>query len=252
MDNICWANDNFNWVFFGVEATRKETYPDNIVFHYDPTFPVPNDPPPDPNGTTGHFTQDYPWQQMMIYPRWVDWDAYDFSSSDYYSGTGVVPKTNFEYSNGLLPSVNMSYRFTVTNFDSIVRNEENNYDEYYPFECAETIFENQAIIKFYPASAPYCPTGFCWNDGTVIRGKIAFSSIDVTCTPIPEPGQSEYGYNGFKANTGSTFSPHSEADWEVTVEDGGMYGPPIDIPQEDNMIVFVNDFWVTEVIPPGG
>lgn len=255
MDNQCWANDNFNWIYFGIEATRKETYPDNIVYQYDPSFPIPNDPPPDPNGTTSHFTQDYPWAQIMVYPRWVDWDAYDFSSSgvsnDYYSGS-IVPKPDFEYGQGSLlglPSVNMSYRFTITNLLSIVRNEENGYDEYYPFECAESIFENQAIIKFGP---PIAPTGFCWNDGTVIRGKIAFSSIDVTCTPFPQLGQTEYGYGGFKAKTGSTFSPHSEEDWEVTIESGAIYGPPIDIPQEDNMIIFVNDFWVTEVIPPGG
>lgn len=258
-DNKCWGSYDFNIVRFSAELTTKYTYPDNIVAAYDPTYPEPNEPPPDPNGTTALDEENYPLEELFAYPRWVDEDAYDFSSSgvpyDYWSALGastIVPKINFDYGRSFLhastPPLASSWKFKVTNLLSIVRNEENGYDEYYPFQCAESIFEGQGYIKF---QNPGWPSG-CWNTGTVIRGKIAFSSIDVTCTALPELGQTEYGFGGFTAITGSSFSPHSEVDWELTIEDGSIPTPPIDIPQEDNMIVFVNDFWVTEVIPPGG
>jgi hypothetical protein len=129
----------------------------------------------------------------------------------------------------------------VDNLLSKVLNIETNEYEYYPFTQATT--ELKVTGKFVLNGLwDLC----CWNDGTIVRGKVSIYSVDVTTGTLPESGD---GFIGMTAEIGDTFSPHDEIDWEVTIEPG--YTPSeIEIPKVSGKVTFVNDFWVTDVVPP--
>lgn len=245
-----------NQIRIGVYNPFDLTYkcPTNYVVNYNPG-PPDYDPVPDPNGETANLTDTVVSSFAPIAPRWDTDTPFDYSddtdspsSYDFFSNLGVVPKkgrvyylypSNFREINDFVGS----WDIQVVNLLSEVLNVQTGDYEYYPFEQLTTEFK--ATAKF---TIPKDWTLCCWNTGTVIRGKVAIYSADVTTSTIPETG---YGFAGMKAVIGDEFSPHSEVDWEVTLEDG--YTPvEIELPKVAGKVTFVNDFWVTEVVPPGG
>jgi hypothetical protein len=252
-DPSCWGY--FNYINMSGEQTWTYKYPDNIVTEYDPRY----QDPPDPNGTTGTTTQNYPLQEFSSpYPRWKDDEpVYDFSSDgvayDYWSAMNLVmvPKINYDYGfpgDGGYPPLMSSWSFSADNYESKVWNGDIDDYEYFPFKQDTVKYDGQGFIGFQNSAWPMS----CFNDGTIIRGKVSIYSIDVTVTAVADPSTPGYGFGGISAVTGDEFTEHSELDWEVTISDSFTPPPNIDIPQEENKITFINDFWITEVIPPGG
>lgn len=247
-----------NYILIGGSSSFDLSYkcPDNWVASYNPG-PPDFDPVPDPNGDTADLTDTTgtPPYATAIAPRWDTDTPYDYSddtdspsSYAYFSTHGLVPQKGKVYN--LYPSyftgINDfvgSWDISVINLLSPVLNVQTGEYEYYPYTQATTEFK--ATAKFtIPKNWTLC----CWNTGTVIRGKVAIYTADVTTGTLPESG---YGFMGMSAEIGDTFSPHSEVDWEVTLEDG--YTPvEIELPKVSGKVTFVNDFWVTEVVPPGG
>ena len=135
-----------------------------------------------------------------------------------------------------------SWDIQATNLDSRVLNQQTNAYEYYPF--------TQATTEFKVTSKYIIPNLFsicCWNKGTVVRGKVSIYSVNVITAAIASIPAGYY--MGITAEIGTTFSPVSDVSWEVTIDDG--YTPvEITIPKVAGKVTFVNDFWVTEVVPP--
>lgn len=243
----------FNYIFLSGEQTWTYTYPEPIVTEYDSRY----EDPPNPNGGTGVTTQDYPLTQFeSLYPRWVaDTPAYNFSASgvayNHWSSVNpfVVPKINYDY--GLIgtssyPPLTSSWFFSVENYESKVYNSNTEDYEYYPFTQDTVEYKGQGYIGFQNNSWP----NQCFNEGTVISGKVSIYSIDVTVTAKDDPATPGFGFGGISAVTGNTFTFHSELDWTLTIEDGFTPPPLVDIPQVENKITFINDFWITSVTPP--
>lgn len=226
-------------------------YPDDATVSYNPG-PPDYDSPPDPNGETAIISRSEQTGNIPIYPRWHTEDSLDFSADglayDYYSASGIVPTKGAKYY--IYPVFGVvyfgfvgSWDIKVDNLLSEVLNVETGDYEYYPYKQATTEFKMTSKYTI-PEMWKVC----CWNDGTIIRGKVAIYSADVTTGTIPSSG---YGFEGMTAEVGDEFSPHSEVDWEVTISDD--YDPvEIEIPKVSGKVTFVNDFWITEVVPPGG
>lgn len=246
---------NFNNIQIGSVSSMEMNMkcPDNWVVGYNPG-PPDFDPVPDPNGDIASIdrTTGRPQYALPIVPRWETEDPLDLSgdglSYNYFSTHGFVPEKGKKYN--LYPS-NFSeiYSFTgswdvkVDNLLSEVINYETGNFEYYPFTQETTEFK--ATAKY---AIPKVWDACCWNEGTVIKGKVSIYSADVTTGTLPESG---YGFMGMTVEIGTSFSPHINVDWEITITDD--YDPvEIEIPKLEGKVTFVNDFWITEIIPPYG
>jgi len=237
------------WLQF--EFTTSEwdfTYPSDIVYEYDPDPPL-SQPAPDPNGDTGTQTGDIPGSLMpQVFPRWHTEDAYDFEALNFgFTPTAGITFTYNEQSvSGPSQMGNCSYETTVTNLDSEVLNVATSSNEYYPF--LQTTTELKVTTKFKISPHPDNVYS-CWSEGTVIKGKVAFKSFDITADPVPSNSTPGYGYGGIEITFGTTSADAGEADWEVTWEDG-YTAAEVTIPRTAGKVTFINDFWVTEVIKP--
>jgi hypothetical protein len=238
-------------IVFTPDPEYTTEYPENFVASYDPdTDPVPN-----PNGESGETTAESINGSASDFalPRWHTSTAYDLSS-DPVTYFNMVPPLEFDYgvTNGgsvlgvtttNYPKDSYSMKVTTPANESEVINENTGDPEYYPFEQSTLTYEKEAKFKVV-----YDGKICCWNKGATIKGKVAYSTIELIATAY-DPGATGYGYNGMQIETGNAYTPYIEADWEVIVEDD--FDPPeIVIPKVDGKAVFINDFWITEVIKP--
>ena len=239
-------------IVFTPDPEYTTEYPENFVGSYDPD----TDPVPDPNGESGETTADSINGSASDFdlPRWHTSTAYDLSSEPLvYSN--MVPPLEFNYgvteSGSVLgvtttnyPKDSYSMKVSIPANESEVINDNTGDPEYYPFAQATLTYEKEAKFKVV-----YDGKICCWNKGATIRGKVAYNTIELNATAIELPADSGYGYAGMQIETGNAYSPYIEADWEVLVEDD-FEPPEIEIPKVDGKAVFINDFWVTEVVKP--
>ena len=224
------------------------TYPSDIIYEYDPDPPL-SQPAPDPNGDVGTQTGDAGTIGILdqALPRWNTDDPYDFEAIPF---PGIIPPAGITFTmaegGGLPQSGYCSYEASVTNLDSEVLNVSTNTNEYYPF--LQTTTELKVTTKFKVKPHPD-NTYTCWNEGTVIKGKVGFKSFDITADPVSSSTPPGYGYAGIEITFGTTSADAGTADWEVTWEDG-YTAAEITIPRTAGKVTFINDFWVTEVIKP--
>lgn len=226
------------------------TFPTDIVYQYDPDPPL-SQPAPDPNGDIGIESGSSGTPGLnQIFPRWHTDDPYDFEALN----SGFTPPAGFSYiyHGNLIPLDPpaqlgyCSYEASVTNLDSAVENVSTSSYEYYPF--LQTTSEVKVTTKFKIRPHPDNVYS-CWSEGTVIKGKVGFKSYDITTEALEDPGTPGYGYTGMEITFGTTSADAGTADWEVTWEDG-YTAAEITIPRTAGKVTFINDFWVTEVIPP--
>jgi hypothetical protein len=237
------------------------TFPNNIVYSYDPTpAPGPADPVPDPNGGTGNTTTTYTltWggsgalPAISFLPRWHTDTAYDISTIGTLSSVtnGYCPLFNSYYY--ITPGASLygrafSIDVTVTNQQSKVLNEQTSLYEYYDF--AQTTFSYKQTAKVKLKLSQLCGTTSCWDNGTVITGTVSFQGLDVTTEPVGNPTDSIYGFSGMYANTGSTVTAAGSQSFSVTVS--SSYTPvEITIPAVSNKITFINDFRIDSITRP--
>ena len=244
---------------FTDNVLRDSTFPDNIVYNYNPATPSPADPVPDPNGTVGtNTTSKSSFGSVGGYPRWQATDtAYDRGNAQ----VGNVPVFDTEYfinELGFYPIFSPYYQITgpwsvdvtVENFQSEVYNQDTMANEYYDFAQTTFDYKQTAKVKLY-LDAFLC----CWDIGTVITGNVTFQSISVETTALgrtqsvsPDPSYS-YGFAGLIAKTGSSAVAAGTQSFTVTV-DSGYVPVEIEIPTVAGAISFVNDFSVDSVTPP--
>lgn len=240
------------------------TFPDNIVYSYDPTpSPGPADPVPDPNGDIGTNTDPSSSGSgipgYFYLPRWSSDTPYDVTNSGTFEGS-VWPKKNTDYfitpngftgyTGGPLQFGPWSVDLTVANLQSEVLNLQTTTYEYYDFTQANFDYKQTATVKLY-LDANIC----CWNDGTIITGTVTFQSIDVETEAVGRTASvspdftASYGFAGMLAKTGSTITDAGTQSFSVTIEAG--YAPvEITIPQIAGAISFINDFSIASVTPP--
>jgi hypothetical protein len=234
-------------VVFDFESPAEFIYPDNRVVEYFPD----DDPAPDPNGTTGIDTGNLAFSGVIgpEYPRWVTDTPYDFSAN-LASWGSMIPQPGISGVWLEIPEFGVSggpwsWDLSVANLSSEVLNLDTDELEYYPFAQATTSFKATANFKV-TFNAQIC----CWNEGTVIRGKVGFKSVNVTVTAVPSALYTgNFNWAGLGYEVGSTYTDAGTADWEVTIDED-FVPPNVDIPKVAGAITFVNDFWITEVIPP--
>lgn len=237
---------------FVPSVTVNVQYPVDIVTIYFPD-PPDNDPVPDPNGENGTLadTGTWPSSPLGLSPRWHTETAINLQDSPL--GSLVVPDTGVVYqygpsmTTGSLQTTYYSLSVSVENYESLVGNGNTGESEFYPFKQATTTLSYERKIKVALVNTDIC----CWNDGTVIRGKVKFKKVDAIATPRSTTiyEGTPYGFGGISVEVGSTFSDAGEADWEITVEDD--FNPPeITIPKTLGYFTFINDHYVTEVIKP--
>lgn len=232
-------------------ASIASVGPTDIVYEYDPAPPV-SDPVPDPNGTTGNFsnTQGGGIAGPLVFPRWHTDAAYNMaggSSYDFWRAAGYFPLKSHDYivtpAGGGIPSC-CSASLTVTNLQSKVLNLDTDLYEYYDFQQA-TFDYTQTGKLIIPLDWEVC----CWNNGTVITGMVAFSSLDVTTEPLGDNFDPNYGFQGMTATTGTTVTAAGTAGFTVTINSG--YSPvEITVPTVAGSISFISDFWITSVVAP--
>lgn len=261
-----WYNptDGFgNYIYMmGFTANQhiESSYPDNIVYQYDPTpAPGPADPVPDPNGDTGEIddtTNAPPNLPGFFYrPRWHLDSAYDVSAQG-GQATGVCPAFDTQYvivptGFGAFPGTPVqlgpwSVDLEVDNFQSEVLNLEDNTYEYYDFAQLTFNFKQTTTLKIM-LDANVC----CWNEGTVINGTITFQSINVETTALGDIFNITYpyGFYGMIAETGSTVSEAGTHSFSITIS--SSYTPlEFEIPTLAGSITFVNDFRIDSITPP--
>lgn len=241
-----------------VEVVR--TFPNNIVYVYDPTpFPGPADPVPNPNGGTGNTTTTYTetWgggaalPAISFNPRWHTDTAYDISTIGTLSSVtnGYCPIFNSYYF--LSPTASLQKAFsinvTVTNQQSQVLNQQTSAYEYYDF--TQTTFSYQQTAKVKLKLVLKCGTTSCWDNGTVITGTVSFQGLDVMVEPVGNPTSSIYGFSGMYVNTGSTVTATGSQSFTVTIS--SSYTPvEITIPAVSNKITFINDFRIDSITRP--
>jgi hypothetical protein len=252
----------------GATAECSLLYPVNAQTEYNPGPPLypggPSyEPVPTPNGTSDTVYTDFgePLTITSILPRWHTASAFDYSSStgtpspySFFSAQGIVPKKGHVHqisvfpgypnpANHIVTEINFvgSWDVQVNNLQSAVLNQQTNTTEYYPYTQATTVFK-QTGKYVIPNQFEVC----CWNDGTVVSGKVSIYSVDIITGTLPASGN---GWMGMTVEIGTTFSPVEEITWSVTISDS--YTPyVITIPKVAGKATFVNDFWVTEVVPP--
>jgi hypothetical protein len=171
------------------------------------------------------------------------------SSYDYWQARGYFPLKSHDYiivptGFGSGSTKVFSCELTVTNLESEVMNLDTAIYEYYPF--TQTTFDYKQTAKVViPIDWDVC----CWNDGTVISGTVAFSSIDVTTVALGSYANPSYGFTGMTATTGTTITAGGTSNFTVTISSG--YTPvEITIPTVSGSISFISDFWITSVTPP--
>jgi len=237
-------------IVFTPDPDYKTEYPENYVTSYDPT----TDPVPNPNGESGETTASTINGNVsdFVKPRWHTSTAYDLSS-DPVTFLNMVPPMEFDYgvtSGGSIlgitttnyPKDSYSMNVSTPALESEVTNIDTGDPEYYPFAQATLTYEKEAKFKVV-----YDGEICCWNKGVTLKGKVAYSTIELNATAV-DLG-SGYGYNGMQIETGNAYSPYTEATWEVVVE--ADYEPAeITIPKVEGKAVFINDFYITEVIKP--
>lgn len=239
-------------IVFTENPDYNTKYPENYVTEYDPLV----DPVPDPNGDLGETTAASTNGNVSDFatPRWHTSTPYDLSinPTEYLD---MVPPLEFDYGYTLGGSV---LGVTTTNYPkdsysmkvsevanlSAVLNTDTMATEYYPFAQDTLTYEKEAKFKVV-----YDGEICCWNKGVTLKGKVSYSTVDLIATALEDPAGSGYGYGGLQIETGDTYEAHSEATWEVVIEDD--YTPAeISIPKVDGKAVFINDFYITEVIKP--
>jgi hypothetical protein len=241
-----------NTILFSVTSELEIKYPTGAEVNYNPTPPPegPGDEPPDPNGTTGIYEESRDLGVFPALPRYVTDAPFSFSSGanyDWYAPRNFVPEkgerldANSSGFDGF--GIFGSWDVSVENLMSRVLNLETNEYEEYPYAQATTDVKVTTKIKAIN-DWEVC----CWNDGTVVSGKIAIWTLDATTKTNPETGT---GWFGMFVDTGTTFAPHTELDWSVTIEEG-FDGPEIEIPKVEGKVSFINDIWITSVTPPPG
>ena len=247
------SNEGTSWTKFkfktGVDSSL--TYPIYIT-DYSP-LPCGTDPVPNPNGSAG--TIDYPEVEasyssdLYIFPRWDTDTPYSFHD-DPTRFAQLVPVTGTVYTVGAgastLPDVyTKPWTWDVTGYNaqSLVLNNCTDDYELYNMAQATTVFKLNSQIKFNASTFKYC----CWNKGTVVRGTVAFSSVNVDAVTITDDdGDNWYGMT---MTIGDVFAEAGTANWEFTIQEG--HDPDyVDIPSVNGCVVFVDDFWITEIIPP--
>jgi len=236
-------------VEFTYDSPAEFVYPGDTVLSYYPGPPF-NEPVPNPNGITSIDSGStvYGVLNGPHYPRWDTDTPYDFSANPGYWGQMIPPPGFSGVLAGIPPNQfggPWSWDISVANLMSEVKNLETDELEYYPFAQATTSFKATAKLKV-TFETQIC----CWNEGTVIRGKIGFKSVNVTTTAVPSPTWTgAFNWAGLGYEIGDTYTDAGTANWEVTIEDG-FIPPEVDIPKVEGSVTFVNDFWITEVVPP--
>jgi hypothetical protein len=239
-------------IVFTPEPEYITKYPENYVTQYDPD----TDPVPDPNGEDGETTSSATNGAVSDFatPRWHTSTPYDLSvnPTEYLN---MVPPLEFDYgytdSGSVLgvtttnyPKDSYSMKVSTPSNVSEVINENTGDPEYYPFSQATLTYEKESKFKVV-----YDGEICCWNKGVTLKGKVSYSTVDLISTALENPAGSGYGYGGLQIETGDTYEAHSEATWEVVIEED--YEPAeISIPKVEGKAVFINDFYITEVIKP--
>lgn len=232
----------------------ENTYPDDLVTQYSPVEECGSDPDPNPNGETGSFQIDEPNVEWFtydaIYPRWHTDTPYDFSSETffytpqpdaYYEAYESIPYEMTGEPQAMTSA--WTYNLSMPSPESPVGNICTSETDYFPTSQTTIEVRNQAQFRINP-SGFFC----CWNEGTILRGKVAFKSVNVMDYAALGLGTSAWGIS---FTIGSDFADAGEASWEITLtDDFEMEG--IEIPLVEEQITFINDYWITEVVPPGG
>lgn len=237
---------------FTADPDYETKYPEDYVTSYDPlTQPVP-----DPNGEIGETTASSENGNVpdFIFPRWHTSTAYDLSSNP-VEFSNMVPPLEFSYgytfSGSVLggtvssyPKDSFSMKVSAVANQSEVLNEETEAHEYYPFAQDTLTYQKEAKFKVV-----YDGEVCCWNKGVKLKGKVSYSKVQLIGTALEFPAESGYGYGGLLVETSDTYEPYDEADWELEITED--YSPAeITIPLVDDAAVFINDFYITEVIKP--
>lgn len=234
-------------------------YPDNIVTSYNPTPPPdgPGDSPPDPNGTIGTASGGESLYRMSAsyLPHWHTDPSFDYGTS--MVGFGVdVPDPDTEYNINTFPhqfNNPWSVDLSVTNYHSRVYNEMTMDYEFYDYlqatfevkTTAEVIIDIKTNIS---TTNPYATC--CWCDGVTVKGKVQWASVEANEEPVElgTEGADLYGFGGMKFTPSASLEEGSTEDWSVTITES--FTPiKIDIPQSSGRLTFLNDFWITEVVP---
>ena len=235
----------------GDQAAIASTYPANIVYSYNPASPN-FDPVPNPNGTVGNYsgTGGNSTAGILVFPRGHTDTPYDMSKSasyDFWQNSGYFPLKSHDYivtpTGAGLPGC-CSASLTVTNLMSEVMNTHTGLKEYYYFDQASFDYTQTGKLVI-PIEWVVC----CWNDGTVINGTAAFSSIDVTTVALGNSSPPGFGFSGMTATTGTTITASGTANFTVTIS--SSYTPVIiNVPVVSGKITFITDFWITSVVAP--
>lgn len=245
-------DEGTSWTKFGWKSQIDSslTYPIYITDYTPPECGT--DPVPNPNGSTG--TIEYtPYEtgyfsDQILWPRWATDTPYSFHENPAHFIL-LVPVTGETFSVTTNPNLPVetsrpwTWDITGYNAQSLVLNNCTDNYELYDMAQTTTVFKLNSKIKFNASTSKYC----CWNEGTVIRGKVGFSSVNVDAVTVTDNDGDNW--HGMTMTIGDSFAEAGTADWEFTIEDG--YAPGyVDIPSVEGRVVFVDDFWITEIIPP--
>ena len=239
-------------------------YPYNYVSSYDPTPPPagPGDLPPDPNGDIGTASGgESPYYITPVgFPHWTTEASWAWATGLIgWTSFDIVPNPGTEYQidpPGTPSALNhpWSVDLSVENYKSRVLNLQSSNYEFYNFKQASFEVKQTAeviidINTYIDPTNPYAVC--CWCDGLVLRGKVGFSSRAANAQPVEvgtDAGQ-KYGFGGMTFKPGAGAEPYGESDWEVTVN-SSFTKVKVDIPTASGRLVFLDDFYITEVIPP--
>lgn len=235
--------------YLNVVPPFTQSYPTAYVSQYNPG-PPDYQPAPDPNGSTQ--TDDVPGDGLesdyQVYPRLESETPYDLSSNP-GNPFSIAPGVVFQIPVALDPTGKyppISCDFTAENFESRVFNEETEEYEFYPFAQATTTYSQTQSFKV-TLDVGVC----CWNEGTIIRGKVFFAKALVDMQPNPDGEGNEWGWQGASGEMPEgPYDPAGDADWEITIGES-LESAEIEIPVvTGNYATFINDICVTEVVRP--
>lgn len=240
-------------------------YPKDYVDEYNPTPPPdgPGDPIPDPNGVVGTASGSGPGVMSTgFFPHWHTEASYDWGTSlvGWPPGAQDVPDPSVTYTIEMPVAPHALYfpwsvDFTVNNYDSRVLNDETSEYEFYPYTQATFEVKNTAevVIDFNTNLGGSSPHDMCcWLEGCTIKGKVAFANIDATLEAVSlgyDETHGDYGFGGMTFQPDGSPEATTEEEWEV-VYSSSFTPVKIEIPRTAGKITFLNDFWITEVIPP--
>ena len=232
----------FLYIAFASQFDGIAKWNTDVVTIYNPP-PCGADPVPNPNGFAMEFTPTptlpFVGSVGQRYPRWTTDTAYDFSAVPGGGPTSFPPLGGTLIGDsGFFGSAYWSFEFSIPSPEIDVENACTSAIENYPMaqptlECTAT-----TKIKIIQQVESYC----CWNTGTVLKGKVGLKSVDGIATGLPISEGLSIALAGSYADAGTV-------DWEITIDED-FVAPDISIPRTAGKITFVNDFWITEVIPP--